>query len=209
MKGLFILFFLPISSQALDLKDIEDKLEQSDLKETLQETLGIKPDSATDFLNWDSMKLSLEADMKNTTNTMGTEIFVDSKVYKRWAVKIRTDVKGGIKVPQGQSSIALTNFYMLRFPLKEEAFIVLPAKKSYMELDPEKAREMLGELKEKFEDKSVTIEKQEQLGKETIDGHPCNKFHVIMTLPDGTHNDVRSEERRVGKECRSRWSPYH
>src|SRR3712207_9197062 len=24
------------------------------------------------------------------------------------------------------------------------------------------------------------------------------------------HNDVvRSEERRVGKECRSRWSPYH
>ena len=24
-----------------------------------------------------------------------------------------------------------------------------------------------------------------------------------------TIDDVRSEERRVGKECRSRWSPYH
>ena len=24
-----------------------------------------------------------------------------------------------------------------------------------------------------------------------------------------THPDMRSEERRVGKECRSRWSPYH
>ena len=24
-----------------------------------------------------------------------------------------------------------------------------------------------------------------------------------------TRNDARSEERRVGKECRSRWSPYH
>ena len=23
------------------------------------------------------------------------------------------------------------------------------------------------------------------------------------------YNNVRSEERRVGKECRSRWSPYH
>ena len=23
------------------------------------------------------------------------------------------------------------------------------------------------------------------------------------------YTDVRSEERRVGKECRSRWSPYH
>src|ERR1017187_2067675 len=27
--------------------------------------------------------------------------------------------------------------------------------------------------------------------------------HVVVSFPD------RSEERRVGKECRSRWSPYH
>ena len=26
---------------------------------------------------------------------------------------------------------------------------------------------------------------------------------------DSFHIDIRSEERRVGKECRSRWSPYH
>ena len=25
----------------------------------------------------------------------------------------------------------------------------------------------------------------------------------------GVNIDLRSEERRVGKECRSRWSPYH
>ena len=25
----------------------------------------------------------------------------------------------------------------------------------------------------------------------------------------GLESDTRSEERRVGKECRSRWSPYH
>ena len=29
------------------------------------------------------------------------------------------------------------------------------------------------------------------------------------TYPGGTEVEVRSEERRVGKECRSRWSPYH
>ena len=30
------------------------------------------------------------------------------------------------------------------------------------------------------------------------------------TYPPGTHLvELRSEERRVGKECRSRWSPYH
>ena len=38
-----------------------------------------------------------------------------------------------------------------------------------------------------------------------------NEFDVALldiNLPDGSGLD-RSEERRVGKECRSRWSPYH
>ena len=26
---------------------------------------------------------------------------------------------------------------------------------------------------------------------------------------DSFYEQIRSEERRVGKECRSRWSPYH
>src|SRR5260370_28906782 len=30
-----------------------------------------------------------------------------------------------------------------------------------------------------------------------------------FTKPIDSHVVVRSEERRVGKECRSRWSPYH
>ena len=32
-----------------------------------------------------------------------------------------------------------------------------------------------------------------------------------LKLPEGqqTGDTTRSEERRVGKECRSRWSPYH
>ena len=35
------------------------------------------------------------------------------------------------------------------------------------------------------------------------DGHP------VLVLPGLMAGDGRSEERRVGKECRSRWSPYH
>ena len=30
-----------------------------------------------------------------------------------------------------------------------------------------------------------------------------------LVFPAGRAKPVRSEERRVGKECRSRWSPYH
>ena len=33
------------------------------------------------------------------------------------------------------------------------------------------------------------------------------RFHAGPMLAIGMY--VRSEERRVGKECRSRWSPYH
>ena len=32
---------------------------------------------------------------------------------------------------------------------------------------------------------------------------------LTVTTADGTNIQLRSEERRVGKECRSRWSPYH
>src|SRR5256885_15211627 len=49
------------------------------------------------------------------------------------------------------------------------------------------------------------------------------RFDIQVRLPENIRNDVealsrlpialpkgaRSEERRVGKECRSRWSPYH
>ena len=43
-------------------------------------------------------------------------------------------------------------------------------------------------------------------------------FSIVMALStrqieknhvEDTYEAVRSEERRVGKECRSRWSPYH
>ena len=35
------------------------------------------------------------------------------------------------------------------------------------------------------------------------------KFSVSLIIPKSDTRTVRSEERRVGKECRSRWSPYH
>ena len=46
----------------------------------------------------------------------------------------------------------------------------------------------------------------------TAPGHTPGS--TILVLSSGTDRgmllgDVRSEERRVGKECRSRWSPYH
>ena len=36
-----------------------------------------------------------------------------------------------------------------------------------------------------------------------------NELYGFKGGPSGLLEDSRSEERRVGKECRSRWSPYH
>ena len=56
------------------------------------------------------------------------------------------------------------------------------------------------------------------LGFKIIFGQPASKDLLIILLNEllsGEHHieDLtfldRSEERRVGKECRSRWSPYH
>ena len=53
--------------------------------------------------------------------------------------------------------------------------------------------------------------------KSTLVGEKQNQY-VFRMMQDATKAEVkaaieslllRSEERRVGKECRSRWSPYH
>ena len=46
---------------------------------------------------------------------------------------------------------------------------------------------------------------------DTCKYYPLSNVKIIVnkeTLEDML-TELRSEERRVGKECRSRWSPYH
>src|SRR6266571_4436688 len=39
--------------------------------------------------------------------------------------------------------------------------------------------------------------------------HFESKAELLLEVVKRALRDARSEERRVGKECRSRWSPYH
>src|SRR2546427_12544058 len=46
--------------------------------------------------------------------------------------------------------------------------------------------------------------------RDTNQGWITSEYGMIPRATDQrTQREARSEERRVGKECRSRWSPYH
>ena len=48
-----------------------------------------------------------------------------------------------------------------------------------------------------------------QLYQHEVESYCTNRDHAIGKLALQARHIPRSEERRVGKECRSRWSPYH
>ena len=60
--------------------------------------------------------------------------------------------------------------------------------------------------KELFQ-KLLTQEEEMELSEALSEGMINNGETLLLRyIP---YHSVRSEERRVGKECRSRWSPYH
>src|SRR2546426_2878992 len=54
---------------------------------------------------------------------------------------------------------------------------------------------------------AVVAERMKEL-RTQLDGY-LTRFNELLRTDVAAFNKTRSEERRVGKECRSRWSPYH
>ena len=55
-----------------------------------------------------------------------------------------------------------------------------------------------------FSATSISFRAINGLAKAVLNGYPS--YSAFALIPRAMY---RSEERRVGKECRSRWSPYH
>src|ERR1019366_10365292 len=53
----------------------------------------------------------------------------------------------------------------------------------------------------------VIGQKQREIASRPNTSHPDNFYRTVLIVIALVQ--MRSEERRVGKECRSRWSPYH
>ena len=75
------------------------------------------------------------------------------------------------------------------------------AKKIYLADDEQDIREILTEFLSNA-GYEVTAYKNGDTLFSVFQENPCDLVILDIMMP-------RSEERRVGKECRSRWSPYH
>src|SRR2546430_11478194 len=86
-----------------------------------------------------------------------------------------------------------------RSPETHEAYV------SERSLSNEEPRKRARALRDRVE--QIQSSKDFRIGE--IDFHPFTIPHDAVDNFGFTATHQRSEERRVGKECRSRWSPYH
>ena len=63
----------------------------------------------------------------------------------------------------------------------------------------------ISERARKLHFSSIVVDTHDDTTQRFLDG----KFDLGPRSATGSIDIPRSEERRVGKECRSRWSPYH
>ena len=181
------MLLMPHDCLAVDLGQMGKTVETLGMKNVLN-AAGIDLSRITDYLDWETINISLAADMANTTKVLGSTVTVDGKLYKKGLSNVRVDIKGGLEVP-GKDSIRLTDCFILDALLEKQAYIVFPLKAAYVKIDPDDVLEMLGQFQKKRDGKAK-IEKKEDLGSETVDGIDCKKVRILMTMANGTRNDI-------------------
>lgn len=181
------MLLMPHESLAVDLGEIGKAVETLGVENVL-DAAGIDLSRITDYLDWETINISLAADMANTTKMLGKTVTVDGKLYKKGLSNVRIDIKSELEVP-GRDSIKLADCFILDELREKQAHIVFPLKEAYVKIDPDDVLEMLGQWQKKRDGKAK-VEKQEDLGSETVDGIDCRKVHILMTMANGTRNDI-------------------
>src|SRR3712207_9379532 len=105
-------------------------------------------------------------------------------------------------------------FLIIRRPPRSTLFPYTTLFRSYFELSKtfDDSYETLEKAHGQIEVKQYeVITDTEWLRQERPDWGPLQSIGRARTklAKNGQESEERSEERRVGKECRSRWSPYH
>jgi hypothetical protein len=98
--------------------------------------------------------------------------FLDGKL------RIQNNAAGSLpkNVPSKSAVARLGNFVTVSRPDKNTTYMIFPGLSAYCEMPrPNTVMSETNPPKEEWTD----------IGRETVDGHPCVKFKVVMTMPDG------------------------
>ena len=147
------------------------------------------------------------------TNTLGQIYTSEVPLIEHMNLEVKPGQRVAIVGPTGCGKTTVINLLM-RFYDVNKGKITLDGV-PIQDLTWESLRSSYGMVLQETWLKAGTIRDNISYGKpdatreEVIEAAKQAHAHsFIKRLPKG-YDTVRSEERRVGKECRSRWSPYH
>ena len=139
-----------------------------------------------DVIGWDSDPARYISNALSPSDVARVEMYQD-------------DMSATAIVPQKQLSLAIG---------KDGQNARLAARLTGWKIDIKSHEEAMeeagGELPELIRDVSQVVEESPASSVDSIKQEPSEQVDK-----EAVHEKPRSEERRVGKECRSRWSPYH
>lgn len=184
------LLLLPAYCRAISLEDIAPVLEEAGVTDQIESLIGIDLDTVQTYLDWDKNNLSLSGSMQSSVSLEGSTTSVSARMAKLGMRALRCDMNGALQLPALDAPVTVPGLYLLRYPLEDESWLVLPSRKVRLKLEPERGRALLGQLQEGMGDRKNTVEKKEVLGEETIDGYRCSKVHIVMRLHSGTRTDT-------------------
>ena len=149
---------------------------------------------------WEEKELSLE-DIRAVAIQSVQQLKNLSQPHKNYYI-------GSIKVAKDKPKIAQ---YVAKAKLEDS--LVQPKSEAKAELEKIKNKLTWEEAfgYEQAIESANTVEKVKEITKELKEKSSkfIDDFNIVIVEPKAEENLTRSEERRVGKECRSRWSPYH
>ena len=190
-------FTIPVISEKAGQAELVDLINNVSVKETVDETTGIVSKVVVDWRSNSSsagLKPSImlkDAKGKPVTYDNGKEVRYYLSVDAILTVDNGAEVKVGDVIARIPRESSKTKDITGGLPRVAELFEARRPKDAAIISDIDGMVEFGKDYKAK---QRITVVPQK--------GEP-----IEYLIPKGRH--LRSEERRVGKECRSRWSPYH
>ena len=145
------------------------------------------------LLNWENSNLSFTSDLSSKTVASGRTITRESRIYKLGQSLLRIDTEPVLMKAYNQQNQHLGDFYMIRNAASKKAYMVFPDKKAYVETSTDELKKIMQEMGKQIDDKTSNSQKVksfEKLGKTSLEGISCEKFHAITEDRNGITYDI-------------------